>query len=115
MTWAALRARLDAWAADPASAVGDGDEPPGVAALYAARVLVDRGERVGACPPTRVVPDGEGGLAFELHGNRALWVACLRADGGIEVEEFANGVLRRREAVEPGNFRWPELRIEWSP
>jgi len=43
---------------------------------------------LGWSPPTRVVPDGEGGIAFELVASNYYQSLVVSANGGVELDTF---------------------------
>lgn len=90
--------RLLLWWQDPARAGDDdGFVPP-------SRVAVDVAIQVATAlrdnrrpPPLRVIPDGEGGVAFERRGGHIFESLRVAADGEKELLVFENSRLVLRE------------------
>ena len=73
--WDRAIARMRCWEADPL-ALQDGDvEAPSRQTVQLALVLAIQGRELGMPPPTRVMPNGEAGVALEwtLGAFRNLW------------------------------------------
>lgn len=77
----------------------DGIEWPAAAVVEAARRLASSLQNQGLCPPTRVVPNGEGGLVFEYQHARELQTIEIEADGTIEVCRFKDAKLINRNRI----------------
>jgi hypothetical protein len=96
--WDALVDRyLIEWGKDPES-LRDGDiVPPTKEAIQRACDVALRFRDLGLSAPTRVVTDGEGGVAFErLDGDCAVTIE-IQSDGTVEIRVFDRSVLVLRQ------------------
>lgn len=66
----------------------------------ACRVAQDL-RNAGVAPPTGVVPDGEGGLAFEWRNADLFSSLEVKKDGSVELRQFHGGRLLRRQRFGP--------------
>lgn len=115
MTWAEVLGQLRNWRAFPALWVRDA---PDEATLRAARILAERGEREGARAPDRLWSDPFGGLFFEVEGGSGTWALRVGPQPPrLETWAFDRrvGGSWARDYPSAETFRWPEIRIEWSP
>ena len=91
--------RLIEWGKDPSRLEDDGIEAPSrpiiVLACRVARVMRDAGKP----PPLRVVPDGDGGIAFEWKDGPASHAIEIEEDGSIEMITFENYRLVSRQRI----------------
>ena len=92
--------QLIEWGNDPSRLEDDGIEPPSGAIIRLAydRVQKMRGE--GWPPPLRVVPDGDGGIAFEWKDGPASCSIEIADDGSIELITFENSRLVSRQRIQ---------------
>lgn len=82
-TWeAAVFAELSRLEAGAAEAADDEFDPPSPASFRAARAYAAACRNVGDVAPTRVVPDGSGGIAFETLDGHTLTHRVEFADVG---------------------------------
>lgn len=94
--WASTKQRIDDWAKDP-SALRDSDlTPPSAIALERSMAIAEILREQGLAPPTRVVPDGDGGIAFERDIGETLVVIEVSAEGAVELLTFHSGKLINR-------------------
>ncbi len=84
------------WALNPAQLADDGIEPPTretvAMAIQEAQIFKQR----ELAPPTRVVPDAEGGIVFEREERDVLEMIRISPDRKFEYGLFRNGSLIQR-------------------
>jgi hypothetical protein len=88
--------QLVEWGLNPASLEDDGVSPPSAIAIHLASrlalILRDRGQRA----PTRIVPDGSGGISFEWESDRIFTTVNISPSGAIEGALFKDGRIEAR-------------------
>ena len=96
--WDTTIDRLLAWWEEP-SLAGDDDgfEPPSRESIHVALQLARAYRDNFLSPPLRVVPDGEGGVAFERRSGNLFESLRVAADGRAELLAFENSRLVLRE------------------
>ena len=88
---AVVFAKLAEWDRAPLTADTEFD-PPTTASLAAARAWAAARQDAGEPPPTRVGPDGSGGVAFETLSGAALIQRVEISDAGrVDLYEFEAG------------------------
>jgi len=76
------------WGRDPGQLADEDLSPPSKHIIgYASRVAIEL-RKAGWPPPLRVVPDGEGGIAFERRSGDFFQSLEIRADETIELSTF---------------------------
>jgi hypothetical protein len=94
--------KLPAWEREPQLLADDGIEPPTKATVLLA-LRVARSLRKRSPPPTRVVPDADGGIVFEREDHDVLETVRVNPDGTVEYCRFRNArLLERFEQELPG-------------
>lgn len=98
--WESLVDRtLIEWGRDPAILEDDGIIPPTIGtvknACDIARVLC----RLGLPAPTRIVPTGDGGIAFQADADHDFVSIEIAADGTVEYLRFSGSKLVERYEV----------------
>lgn len=91
--------QLVEWGRDPSALADDGVTPPSQEIIGLACELAKACELAGYLPPTRVVPDGGGGIAFEQQDARSYVAFLIHADGKVEFVHFKDGSLRVRRRL----------------
>ena len=93
--------KLVEWGRDVAALEDEGFAPPSLDVINLACQIAMELRDEGAVPPTRVVPDGEGGVSFErVEGTLSV---SLTIDAGLTVEllAFDDCLLSTRHRVSP--------------
>jgi hypothetical protein len=87
------------WGRDPSQLEDEGVTPPSLEIItLASKIAMELRDR--CCPPPlRVVPDGEGGIAFEQRSGDFFLSLNLLHDRSIELETFKNCQLQSRERL----------------
>lgn len=80
------------WGWDPSLVEDDGIDAPSRDVLSVAIRFAQEMMRSGEAPPTRVVPDPNGGIVFEREGDRSLESIRISAEG-LEYCRFENARL----------------------
>ena len=92
--WDAMISQLLQWSDDPAEAGDDdGFDPPSYTAIGQALELARAWRDAEMVPPLRVLPDGEGGIAFERREGPSFKSLRVSADGTVELLAFENSRL----------------------
>lgn len=98
--WKGLLQRAVAdWGTNQQGHDKDGVEWPNSVALNLAYALAMALQQEGICPPTRVVPSGEGGMVFEHQCGQVLHTFEIEADGSIEFCRFDDAKLAVRTRI----------------
>ncbi len=92
--------QLIEWGKDPSRLEDDGIEPPSGAIIGLACDLVRTMRDKGLPPPLRVVPDGDGGIAFEWKNGPVFQTIEIEEDGSIELITFENSRLVSRQRIQ---------------
>ncbi|MBI4578071.1 MAG: hypothetical protein HY718_00120 [Planctomycetes bacterium] len=88
------------WGRHPEQLDDEGVNPPTPFVLSLATQLAMKYRDEGIMvPPSRVVPAGDGGLAFELYAGNLFQSIDVRADGVVELTSFSNSRLVAQERV----------------
>ena len=96
--WESAIDSLLAWWEDPARAGDeDGFVGPSREIIQVALQLASVCRANFLSPPLRVVPDGEGGIAFERRAGHEFESLRVAADGRVELLVFENSRLVHRE------------------
>jgi hypothetical protein len=90
--------RLIEWGLDARDFEDEGIRPPSSTTLSLAGRIAAAMRDKGCSPPTRVVPDTNGGIVFERRQNEVFETIRVSADGDIEQCLFVNGRLLHRES-----------------
>jgi hypothetical protein len=88
----AINLLLGWWMADDPVVEEEGTEPSKTA-IDRAIQLAQKWRNKGESSPTRVVPDQEGGLIFELHVEQTYQSLRVSAEGHFALLEFRDGRL----------------------
>ena len=97
VTWAGLiDDPLLRWMTGPFGVDEEGFEPPGKEVVRLACRIAHRYGAEGRTPPDRVVPDGDGGLAFELEYSGTSLSLNVYDDLTVELDVFARSSLSSR-------------------
>ncbi|MGL4552348.1 MAG: hypothetical protein ACRC33_14305 [Gemmataceae bacterium] len=98
-----ITGQLAAWERDPGSLADDDIEPPTAAVIRLAAQVARAASEAGSPPPTRVVVDGAGGIAFERVVGSEYETLLVRKDGSVEMLAFRGAtLLSRRKLREAG-------------
>ena len=92
-------ATLKEWAGNPELLRDDGVIEPSLASIYIAIDLATRWRDQEDPPPQRVVPNGDGGIAFEWWSNSKSVTIEFFEDGEVEVARFADAKLISRDRI----------------
>lgn len=87
------------WGRNPALFDPEEIVPPSPFIIDAASKIAIRLRDVGWAAPLRVVPDGDGGIAFENRAGEILQTLNVQPDGSVELITFHNCRLVRREPL----------------
>ena len=97
--WQRVLELLSAWDGKQSLRDEDGIEWPAPAVVELARRLAISLQRQKFRPPTRLVPNGEGGIVFECQQERDLQTIEIEADGAIELCRFNDAKLTDRRRI----------------
>ena len=92
--------QLIEWGKDPSWLEDDGLEPPSRQIIGLACCVAQAMRDEGAPPPLRVVPDGDGGIAFEWKDGTASCAVEIEEDGSVEMITFENSRLVSRQRIQ---------------
>jgi len=96
---AVLDSKLIEWGRNPSLLEDEDLVPPSAEALGAAGRLALTLRDAGMLPPTRVVPVGDGGIAFELRRGAHCETLAIDTNGSIEYIVYKNDRLMSRERL----------------
>lgn len=91
-----IEGRLADWARDPTQ-LEEGDlTAPNAATIARACLVASTLRDKGASPPDRVVPTGDGGIAFQFERGREFMSVEVEPEGVVELLVFEEGRLKHR-------------------
>ena len=93
------------WGRHPSRFDSDEIIPPSRAIIHAACHVAMRLRDAELSAPLRVVPDGDGGIAFEHDAGEWFQTLHLQADGSVELLVFRDCRIARRERL-PDQSAW---------
>ena len=93
------------WGRNPALFDPDEIVPPSAFIIDAACRVAMRLRDLGAACPLRVVPDGDGGIAFERRGDESFESLEITSDGRVELITFHKSKVVRRQQL-PDVSEW---------
>lgn len=94
-----IDADLVEWGRDPQALEDEDFDPPNTEVVKLACKVAMSLRDEGIVPPTRVVPDGEGGVSFERVDGKLSESLNIYADGTIELLTFDDCRLRTRDRL----------------
>jgi hypothetical protein len=95
--WATyIKEQLAAWALDTSQLEDDDIVPPNPATIDRASKAAIALRDQGAPAPTRIVPTGDGGVAFQYDGQSEFISIEIEPEGRVELLVFVNGRLTHR-------------------
>ncbi|HET6883904.1 MAG TPA: hypothetical protein VFI31_27365 [Pirellulales bacterium] len=97
--WQRIEALLSKWSQKQPLRDEDGVEWPSPALVEVALNLARSLEGQALHPPSRVVPNGEGGVVFEFQREHQLQTMEVDADGSIELCRFEDSQLVDRSRI----------------
>lgn len=83
-----IDSKLIEWGRDPSRLEDDDFVAPSKAIIYVAINVAEAFRDLGKAPPLRVVPNGEGGIAFEREAGSVFESLEIHADGSVTVDLF---------------------------
>lgn len=92
-SWNSCQAVLQRWIGEVGTWDEDGLVPPSKQTIQFAMKLIGRLRGMEFECPTRVVPDGEGGLVFERRNSTSFKAIRVRSDDIIEFYNFQDSQL----------------------
>lgn len=93
VAWSSVFRTLNEWFADPERLREEELEPPSRSVLEIARLVAAELDRAHMPPPTQVVPDGDGGLSFEMRIDAHFESLSVRRNSVLEHDVFIGGKL----------------------
>jgi hypothetical protein len=97
--WTDTDAELNEWMIDPAAIVDGNATPPSKDLIRNARALIAQLRHRGWPAPVMVVPDGNGGIAFEWHVGNVFHMLEINKDNERSLSEFRAGNLISRKQL----------------
>jgi hypothetical protein len=85
--------QLPAWAENPSQLEDDDLVAPSLTTISRASTIAASLRAQGAPPPTRIVPTGDGGIAFQYEGDPKFVSIEIEPEGPIEILVFNLGRL----------------------
>jgi hypothetical protein len=101
--WELIDEKLRAWGRDPDRFDADETVPPSRPTIYAARCVANKLRDRGSPAPLRVVPDGDGGIAFEFRHEDDSETVHIHYDNSVEWIQFHKCKLVYRQQLRPVN------------
>jgi len=99
--WQGIIAKtLDAWHRNPSELEDDDIRPPSSDTIALARQLAQRLCDRGSHPPTRIVPNGSGGITFERHDGTSIETFRIHADQSVELVAFDDCRIVNRHPID---------------
>jgi hypothetical protein len=77
----------------------EGFEAPTPTSVIAGKRLANQMYRENSLPPTRVIPDGSGGISFELKIGSNLTMFRILSDGTIRYVRLKGGVVEANRTI----------------
>lgn len=97
--WLFVFDALVAWGTHPERFEDDGVDPPSPAAISNAAKVATKLRELEADPPTRIVPNGDGGIVFESQRAHEFETIEIDSAGEIEARVFENSRLIERRRL----------------
>jgi hypothetical protein len=98
--WNAIAdSQLIAWGRDPGQLEEDGIQAPAEQTIARATELASRLRVQGVPAPTRIVPTGDGGIAFQFEDDSRFTSIEIGDDGVVELYQFEESRLILRQVV----------------
>jgi hypothetical protein len=94
-----IQGQLADWARDPAQLAEDDLTAPNAATIARASLVASTLHENGAQSPNRVVPTGDGGIAFQFERGHEFISIEVEPEGVIELLAFDDGRLRHRSTL----------------
>ena len=91
-----IEGRLADWARDTTQLEEEGLTAPNAATIARAFLVASTLRDKGASPPDRVVPTGDGGIAFQFERGREFISVEVEPEGVVELLVFEEGRLKHR-------------------
>ena len=91
--------QLIEWGLNPTQIEDEGVEPPSLETIGRAYQLAKSYQARGYPPPDSVVPDGNGGIAFERREREVVEVLYVWGDGETEYQQFQGTRLIERRPL----------------
>lgn len=91
--------QLVEWGKDPGQLEDDQIIPPSAVAIQTAIDLAYFFRDKSMTAPTRVVPDGDGGVVFEREAGNVFETIEIEEDGTVELLHCIDGAVRYREVI----------------
>jgi hypothetical protein len=99
--WEPIDEKLRAWGRDPDQFDAGEIVPPSRPIIYAARRVADKLCELGSPAPLRVVPDGDGGIAFEFRHRDDSETVHIHYDNSVEWIQFHKCQIFYRQQLRP--------------
>lgn len=90
---------LAEWSKNPEQFEDDGYKAPSLETIALAARIASACRDAGWPAPSRVVPDGEGGIAFNRHDGSLFEITEIRANGEVEQLVFRDSKLIQRRRI----------------
>ena len=97
--WDAMDIQLNQWSKDLSDIVDCDATPPSKDVIRLARSYIARFRQKQMDPPAMIVPDGNGGIAFEWHFDRFFRLLEITKDEQLWLSEYQGGRLRSRGQI----------------
>ncbi|HEX7379782.1 MAG TPA: hypothetical protein VF278_21840 [Pirellulales bacterium] len=91
-----INEQLAAWTLNPGQFADDDVVPPNAATIACASATAISLRDQGAPAPTRIVPTGDGGIAFQYDSDPEFISIEVEPEGRVELLVFVNGRLTHR-------------------
>lgn len=89
--WRRTFDKLEAWFRDPSVTRDDDIEPPTREIIDLVAGVASHNQRCGAPAPTRMMPNGEGGIVLEWVKGDDVFTWEFESDGCLEVTHYSGG------------------------
>lgn len=94
-----IEGRLADWTRDPTQLEEEDLTAPNAETIARACLVASTLRDKGASPPNRVVPTGDGGIAFQFERDREFISVEVEPEGVVELLVFEDGQLKHRSAL----------------
>jgi hypothetical protein len=103
--WQAFVKLLELWTLSAGKIDEDGLQDPSMDAIEAASEIISRSQERGVKPATRLVDDGDGGLAMKWIEGESMTSIAIDQDGAVELLKFEGNRLVLQAPV-PSTAIW---------
>lgn len=97
--WSTVARKVASWLLDPPSVDDEDLIAPTRLAIESAEIMFSFAEESNWALPSRVVPDGDGGIVLERHEGDVFWSVAIDDGGEVEIMLLDRGKVVGRKSI----------------